>query len=102
MSNENLVSRRGFFMKMGILFNGPCGHRLGGADCRISSLFYHARARERLSFLGATREGDRISRGRDASGYLPESLRYAHRRQDSGHSMLGAAHRRRAVPGFCG
>jgi len=22
MSNENLVSRRGFFMKMGILFNG--------------------------------------------------------------------------------
>ena len=52
MSNENTLSRRGLFMKMGILFNGLGGDRACRADRAVSSVFDHARTRERLTFPG--------------------------------------------------
>jgi len=48
--------------------DGNSLQRLGGgcadcADCRISSVLYNARARERLPFLGANRASERIPEG---------------------------------------
>ena len=88
-------------MKLGILFNGLVAAALAVPIVRFLSVLDHARTRERLPLLGASRAGQRISGRRDAAGHFPQSLRDADRRQDRGHGLLGAAHRRRAIPGLC-
>ena len=101
MSNETMLSRRGLLMKIGILFNGLVATALAVPIVRIPALLDYARARERLSLLGAARARQRVPGRRDAAGHLPQSVRDADRRQDGGHRVLGAAHRRRSVPGVC-
>ena len=91
MPNENKISRRGLFMKIGNSFqwtrcDGSCR-----ADRTVSLVLGYAGTRRGIPFLGASRSCQRISRRRDAPGYFPESLRDADRRQDSGHGLLGAA-----------
>jgi menaquinol-cytochrome c reductase iron-sulfur subunit len=99
-SNEAALTRRGFFVKMGILFNGLVATALA-ADRAISPILDYARALGCLPLLGATRAGQRISGRRNAASNLQESLRDADRWQDGGHGLLGAAHRRRSIPGLC-
>jgi len=60
MSNENTISRRGLFMKMGILFNGWWPPRW---PYRSSAFFYPQllATRERLPFMGVRWISHRIS-----------------------------------------
>ncbi len=82
MPNETNISRRGIFMKLGILFNGfvaaalavPIGRYLLSSLTRGRGDGYRAWV--------SSRKCERLSGGRDPPGYLPESLRDADRWQD--------------------
>ena len=92
MPNENVLSRRGLFMKLGMLFNGVVAAALAAPIVGfLLSSVTRGRANGYLSWVPLG-HGERVSRRRDAAGHLPESQRDADRRQDSGHSLLGAAH----------
>ena len=60
-SSDAMVSRRGFLMKLGILFNGFAAMVL--AVPVVGFLFFvgYARSCERLSLVGATRVCKRLS-----------------------------------------
>ena len=45
MSNETLLTRRGLFMKLGILFNGVVAASAGRPDRALPALVGHARSR---------------------------------------------------------
>ena len=99
MPNENNISRRGLFMKLGILFNGwsrpplPCP----SADFFCPRLRADARTATSPGYLSAPSANSRKARpGWPRSG-IPSD---ADRRQDRGHCLLGAAHRRRTIPGL--
>ena len=99
-STDDTLSRRGFFMKLGILFNGLAAMVLAVPIVRfLLSSVTRGRANGYLSWVPLGHVS-RIPGRRDAAGHFSQSLRDADRRQDRGHRLLGAARRRRAVPGL--
>ena len=103
MPNENSISRRGLFMKLGILFNGLVATALAGAH--RTDLFFPRSREDAQTLTSPGFLSGRVSEfpeGETRLATLSKSLRDADRRQDRGHGLLGAARRRRAVPGVCG
>ncbi len=80
MPNENNISRRGLFMKMGMLFNGVVAAVLAVPIVRfLLSSITRGRATA-LPVVGVARLRQRISRRRDAARHFPKSIRDADRR----------------------
>ncbi len=92
MPNENSISRRGLFMKLGILFNGLVATALAVPIVRFLLVLGYAGTRRRVPVVGTSRSCQRISGRRDSAGHISKSLRDADRRQDGGHGLLGAPH----------
>ena len=89
-ASKTSVSRRGFFMKLGILFNGFVGLLLAIPVVRfLLSSVTRGRGNGYLSWvrLGAVSEFPE-----DAVGYVSKSLCDADGRQNGGHSVLGPAY----------
>ena len=101
MSDENLISRRGLFTKIGVLFNGLVAVAIAVPIVKfLLSSITRGRGNAYLSWvpLGRTSE---FPEGETRLRYFPESLRDADRWQDGGHRVLGAPHRGRSISGFC-
>ncbi len=98
---EATLSRRGFFMKLGILFNGFAAIVVALPIARFLFSSITAWSREWLSFVGAPRRCQQLSRGRDADGYFSQSPGHANRWKDRRHGVLGAPHRGRSISGVC-
>ena len=78
-TTDTTISRRGFFMKLGILFNGFAALVVAAPIARyLLSSVTRGRADAYLSWvpLGNVRE---FPEGGDPAGYLSESKRDAHR-----------------------
>ena len=100
MSKETTLSRRGLFMKMGILFNGLVATALAVPIVRfLFASVTRGRANAYLSWvpLGSVNE---FPEGETRLATFRNPLVTPDRRQDCGHGMLGAAHRGRSIPGI--
>ena len=91
-SSDGTLSRRGFFMKLGILFNGFAAMVVAVPIAALSSLICSAGSREGVSVVGAVGQRHQLSGRRDADGYISQSIRDAYRWKDRRHRMLGAAY----------
>jgi len=70
MTSENTISRRGLFMKLGILFNGLVA-TLYGTDRALSTFLRHARTRKCLPILGALGRVNEFPEGRRGWPHSP-------------------------------
>ena len=100
-SADATLSRRGFFMKLGILFNGFAAIVLAVPVVRfLLSSVTRGRGNGYLSWVPLGDVSD-FPEGETRLATFRNPIRDAHRWQDGRHCLLGAAHRRRSIPGLC-
>ncbi len=91
MSDENTLSRRSLFMKVGIFFNGSDRSALGVPIVGyVLSSIVRSRSSTYLSWVPLGQISD-FPEGETRLATFKNPERDADRRRDSGHSLLGAA-----------